>query len=155
MRVTLAVFVTVLLVACIKPSYARNDAWRSYPNGLMAREIVCPAGLQKIVPAATSLDLFAGLWKPQPMAQSKNELEWPAFHSHADLHNMTRESGNVLVELLIGKQGQIVAAKVICSNNPVLDAAALRVAEDAHYRPAKIAGMPILSVIRRPINFGG
>jgi TonB family protein len=155
MKTILAAFATVLLLACINPSYAGNDAWRSYPNGLMRQEIVCPVGLQKVVSASTGLELFAGLWKPQPTARSKNELEWPAFRGHVDLHNMTRESGNALVELLIGKQGQVVAAKVICSNNPRFDAIALRVAEDARYRPAKIAGVPVLSVIKRPINFGG
>lgn len=141
------------LFSCATASVLNSNRLQVSPNARMREEIKCPPGYSKRVSATTYLELFATHWKDQPEPLSEADIEPAATKSRGQPQNLQRKKGSVLVFLLIGTQGQILETHVVCSTNPALDLIALEAAEEDLYRPEKIDGKPIISMIIKPYNF--
>ena len=62
-------------------------------------------------------------------------------------------TGTVTVEATVDSTGRVIAAKVIRSPNPGLDAEALRVVRESRYRPAYRNGRPVQATTRAGVTF--
>ena len=62
-------------------------------------------------------------------------------------------TGTVTVEATVDTTGRVIAAKVIRSPNPGLDAEALRVVRESRYRPAYRNGRPVQATTRAGVTF--
>lgn len=68
---------------------------------------------------------------------------------------LMKMSGRVLVEATVDETGHVVAGsvKVLQSTNHLFDAEAQRVVRESLYRPARIDGRAVSSIIRQPVYF--
>lgn len=85
----------------------------------------------------------------QPALESYPPIDYPPEM------RALRVGGTVIVEVAVDNTGRPVpgTARVVQTPNPGLNAAALKVAAGAVYRPAVRGGRPVRVVVRQPITF--
>ncbi|HTD29119.1 MAG TPA: hypothetical protein VK660_06975 [Xanthomonadaceae bacterium] len=122
----------------------------------MRDQIRCPQETKKRVEAKTFLQLFANKWHDQPEPSSASDLQRagilknaPAIAPSAKTHGVGEDS-YVEVLALIGADGKVVEAYVVCSTAMDLHEVALTAVLGSTYTPARVAGNPIASIVRRP-----
>jgi outer membrane biosynthesis protein TonB len=133
--------------------------WQGYPNKALRESIHCPKRTWKRVNASTFLELFADKWHDQPEPSSASELQ--KVHVQADVaakypmrkFRSVPEAGYSEVFALIGADGSVVEAYVVCSTDTDFHAVALTAVRKSTYSPARVAGNPIASIVRRPYLF--
>ena len=144
------------------PEQKRADdvgGWQGYPNKVLNEQIRCPKKTWKRVAANTYRELFADQWIDQPEPSSAAELQKadirqdaPAILPLMKFRSMPQD-GYVEIFVLIGADGSVAEAHVVCSTGPEFHDVALAAVRKTVYIPATVAGKPIASVIRRPYLF--
>ena len=89
-----------------------------------------------------------------PVDEAPALLSHPAIRYPPEMWQL-KVGGNVVVEATLDAAGRVVPAsvKVVQSPNPGLDAEARRVVMASSYRPARVGGRAVQTVIRQPITF--
>lgn len=142
-----------------KPSAGDSTNWQGYPNKGLRESIRCPRKTWKRVEANTYLELFANNWHDQPEPSSAADLERAHIQQDAAAVFPSRkfrsvpEDGYAEVFALIGADGSVVQAVVVCSTDVDFHEVALKAVRKSIYTPARVAGIPIASIVRRPYLF--
>jgi hypothetical protein len=136
-----------------------NSDWQGYPNKALRETIRCPKKTWKRVRADTYRELFADQWHDQPEPSSASDLQKVRIeHDVAATFPVRKfrsvpEFGYAEVFALIGTDGGVLESFVVCSTDPDFHDVSLTAVRRSSYLPAKVAGSPILSIVRRPYFF--
>ena len=134
-------------------------SWQGFPNRGLRLPIRCPKKTVKRVSATTYLELFANKWHDQPEPSSASDLQKagiqkdvPVIPPSQKLRSVP-EDGYAEVFALIGADGRVVEAFVVCSTDVHFHEVALTATRKSIYTPASVAGKPVASIVRRPYLF--
>jgi hypothetical protein len=141
-----------------QPAAVSTD-WQGYPNKVLRETISCPKKTWKRVRANTYLELFADKWHDQPEPSSASDLERVRIRNDVAAlfpvrkYRSVPEFGYAEVFALIGADGGVIESFVVCSTDPDFHEVSLKAVRNSTYLPARVAGAPITSIVRRPYFF--
>jgi hypothetical protein len=135
------------------------DSWQGFPNKGLRLPIRCPKKTLKRVSATTYLELFANKWHDQPEPSSASDFQKAGIQKDvpvippSQILRSLPDDGYAEVFALIGADGRVVEAFVVCSTDVHFHGVALTATLKSIYTPATVAGKPVASIVRRPYLF--
>jgi hypothetical protein len=135
------------------------SSWQGFPNKGLRLPIRCPKKTLKRVSATTYLQLFANTWHDQPEPSSASDWQKASIQQDvraippSQILRSVPEDGYAEVFALIGADGRVVEAFVVCSTDVHFHGVALTATRKSIYTPATVAGKPVASIVRRPYLF--
>ncbi len=127
------------------------------PPAVEAREVPRPEEVREALPEIRVAAEASAPSAPAPRQAQIDAPPRPLAPIHPDYPRESRqrgEQGRVLLEVRISERGRVDAVTVVESSGfAALDAAAVKAARAAKFRPARAGGRPVADTRRMPIEF--